>query len=173
MKRAEKQKKGSKILKILGFILLAVVILLIAVMLFLLNQAKRNSEAWAENQAAMVKTDDELLGEHFYVLRQDMEAVDVNLYLPENGENLPVVFNLHGGAFIAGDADTLDSQSAMVLWNMKPPCGKLGFKPKSKNMTVPSTAFWRKTIQSMTPCPQGQPANPRSRRLWPGKRSAT
>ncbi len=119
MKRAEKQKKGSKILKILGFILLSVVILLIAAMLFLLNQAKRNSEAWAENQAAMVKTDDELLGEHFYVLRQDMEAVDVNLYLPENGENLPVVFNLHGGAFIAGDADTLDSQSLRLSqdWN--------------------------------------------------------
>lgn len=117
MKNSAKQRKGSKILKILGFILFAAIILAIAAVLFLNSQMKRNSEAWAENQAAMVKTDDELLGKHFYVPRQDAEAVDVNLYLPEEGEGLPVVFNLHGGAFIAGDADTLDSQSLRLSQN--------------------------------------------------------
>lgn len=108
-----------KILKILGVIALVAVLLAVGVLLFLSHQLKKGAEERAANQAAMVKTDEELLGEHFYVPRQDMESVDVNLYLPEDGESLPVVFNLHGGAFIAGDADTLDSQSLRLSqdWN--------------------------------------------------------
>lgn len=108
-----------KILKILGVIALVAVLLGAGVLLFLSHQLKKGVEERATNQAAMVKTDDELLGEHFYVPRQDMEAVDVNLYLLEDEESLPVVFNLHGGAFIAGDADTLDSQSLRLSqdWN--------------------------------------------------------
>lgn len=100
-----------KILKILGIVLLVIVLLVGGVLLFLSCQLRKGAEDRAANQAAMVKSDEELLGEHFYVPRQGLDAVDVNIYLPEDGENLPVVFNLHGGAFIAGDADTLDSQS--------------------------------------------------------------
>ena len=69
----------------------------------------------------MVKSDEELIGTHFYVPRDGKESVDVNLYIPDRaaGELLPMVFNLHGGAFIAGDADTLDTQSDRIAkdWN--------------------------------------------------------
>lgn len=105
------KKKSGRVLKILGIVLLVIVLLAVGVVLFLSHQLKKGMEDRADNQAAMVKSDDELLGMHFYVPRQGLDPVDVNLYLPEEGENLPVVFNLHGGAFIAGDADTLDSQS--------------------------------------------------------------
>ena len=68
----------------------------------------------------MVKTDEELIGTHFYVPRGDKEDVDVNLYLLNDGESHPLVINLHGGAFIAGDADTLDTQSDRISkqWNV-------------------------------------------------------
>ncbi|NBI68527.1 alpha/beta hydrolase [Pseudoflavonifractor sp. 60] len=98
-------------MKIFGIILLIIILLIGGVLLFLVHQLRKGAEGRAVNQAAMVKSDEELLGEHFYVPRQGLDPVDVNIYLPEDGENLPVVFNLHGGAFIAGDADTLDSQS--------------------------------------------------------------
>lgn len=117
MTNTVKQTKGHKVLKILGFILLVIVILVIAVVLFLSRQMKQNSEAWAENQAAMVKADEELLGDRFCVPRQGLESVDVNLYLPDRGDNLPVVFIIHGGAFIAGDADTLDTLSFRLSQN--------------------------------------------------------
>lgn len=113
------KKKRRKILKIAGIVLLVIVLLMVGVVLFIFYQLKKGMEDRADNQAAMVKSDDELLGIHFYVPRQGLDFVDVNLYLPEEGDNLPVVFNLHGGAFIAGDADTLDSQSLRLSndWN--------------------------------------------------------
>ncbi|MBP3198400.1 MAG: alpha/beta hydrolase fold domain-containing protein [Butyrivibrio sp.] len=46
--------------------------------------------------------------------------VDLNLYLINDGEMHPLVINIHGGAFIAGDADTLDTQSNRISknWNV-------------------------------------------------------
>ena len=40
----------------------------------------------------------------------------MNLYINKesNSEYLPVLINLHGGAFIAGDADNLDTQSDRI-----------------------------------------------------------
>lgn len=68
----------------------------------------------------MAKPDEELLGVRFEVPRDGKEPVDVNLYIPESTDILPVVFNIHGGAFIAGDADTLDTQSDRISndWNV-------------------------------------------------------
>ena len=68
----------------------------------------------------MVKSDEELLGKHFYMPREGKEEVDMNLYMLEDGEIHPLVINLHGGAFIAGDADTLDTQSKRISeeWNV-------------------------------------------------------
>lgn len=117
MENVEKRGKKHRVLKILGAILLAIVMLVIVAALFLGIQAKRYSEAWAENQSAMVKADEELLGKRFRVPRQGLEGVDVNLYLPDRGENLPVIFSIHGGAFIAGDADTLDTLSHRLSQN--------------------------------------------------------
>lgn len=74
---------------------------------------KSNLE-WERQQELMVKSDDELIGEHFYMPRDSAEDVDINLYLLDDGETHPLVINLHGGAFIAGDADTLDTQSDRI-----------------------------------------------------------
>lgn len=104
----------KKVLRIIGIILL---VLIVALVISTIRSGRRS----AEDQARMVKSDDELIGTHFYVPRDGKESVDVNLYISEHGANdlLPVVFNIHGGAFIAGDADTLDTQSDRISkdWN--------------------------------------------------------
>lgn len=110
-------KKG---LKILGIILLCIVVLMAAGIAFLVHSGQKLEKSQAEDQANMTKTDDELLGVQFDVPRSGKDPVDVNLYIPEEGDDLPVVFNIHGGAFIAGDADTLDTQSDRISrsWNV-------------------------------------------------------
>lgn len=110
-KTKEERKPRRRWIKILCAVLFVIILVIASILLFLSYQLKKGAEDRAANQVAMVKSDEELLGEHFYVPRQGLDPVDVNIYLPKDGENLPVVFNLHGGAFIAGDADTLDSQS--------------------------------------------------------------
>lgn len=51
-------------------------------------------------------------GEKFMVPRTDAAPVMVYLYRPAcGGGNLPVVFNVHGGAWVGGDALLLDTQS--------------------------------------------------------------
>lgn len=51
-------------------------------------------------------------GEKFMVPRTDAVPVLVYLHRPAcGGENLPVVFNVHGGAWVGGDALLLDTQS--------------------------------------------------------------
>lgn len=59
------------------------------------------------------KPDGELLGKRFVVPRFGKAGVPVNLYQPEGygSKNVPCVFNIHGGSFMEGSADLLDSQS--------------------------------------------------------------
>ena len=95
----------KKVLKIIGIIFLILIVLLV---ISLIKNAKINEY----NQKHMIKSNDELIGTRFEVPRDNKNPVRVNLHMPENSnEKLPVIFNIHGGAFIAGDADTLDSQS--------------------------------------------------------------
>lgn len=105
-------KKFLKALKIIGLILLVLIVIIV----FLIVKERIDRAA---DQKMMPKTDEELIGEHFYVTRDGKDPVDVNLYIPETGERLPIVFNIHGGAFVAGDADTLDTQSNRLSrnWN--------------------------------------------------------
>ena len=102
-----------RILKWTGILILIIITALVII-------AIRNSKEQEKQQALMVKTDEELIGTHFYVPRGDKEDVDVNLYLLNDGNKHPLVINLHGGAFIAGDADTLDTQSDRISkeWNV-------------------------------------------------------
>lgn len=74
----------------------------------------------AEDQKLMVKTDQELIGDHLFIDREGKESVDVNFYARTTSEKVPLVINIHGGAFIAGDADTLDTQSDRISkgWNV-------------------------------------------------------
>ncbi len=100
----------KKLLKILGVILL----LILVVIGGFLFKAARDIQIQEEDQKQMVKSDDELIGEHLFIDRDGLAPVDVNLYLQETDEALPLVVNLHGGAFVAGDADALDTQSARI-----------------------------------------------------------
>lgn len=56
------------------------------------------------------KSDEERLGRRMQIPREGAEAAEVNLYLPElKQKRNPVVFMLHGGQFVDGDADQIDS----------------------------------------------------------------
>ena len=100
-------------MKWMGIVLLAGICLLVVI-------AIRNTKKQEAQQALMVKPDEELIGTHFYMPRKGKEDVDLNLYMIADGAYHPLVINLHGGAFIAGDADTLDTQSDRISkqWNV-------------------------------------------------------
>ncbi|HEL2056866.1 TPA: alpha/beta hydrolase [Streptococcus suis] len=68
------------------------------------NQAQR---------ALLVKPDSQLIGERLVIERPGNEPIRVNLYRPTSSDqaNLPLVVNVHGGGFVGGDADVLDTQS--------------------------------------------------------------
>lgn len=106
----------KKLLNILKWVVIVIVILLIVIIVKVMHDQKLQ----AEDQANMVKSDEELIGEHFYLKREEKEDVDMNLYLLKDGSKHPLVINIHGGAFIAGDADTLDTQSGRISkqWNV-------------------------------------------------------
>ncbi len=105
----------KQLLKIMLIILLVIVIAAAALVIKILIDRKNQ----AEDQATMAKSDNELIGEHFYLPREGKEDVDLNLYLLSDDTLHPLVINIHGGAFIAGDADTLDTQSDRISkgWN--------------------------------------------------------
>ena len=54
-----------------------------------------------------------LLGEKIKIKRESSPSVEVYLYYPEGKQKvqLPIIFNVHGGAWIAGDATGLDHQA--------------------------------------------------------------
>lgn len=52
----------------------------------------------------------ELIGERFAIPRSTQESVDAIIYRPkEDNAPLPVLFNVHGGAWVGGDASQQDS----------------------------------------------------------------
>lgn len=70
----------------------------------------------ADMRAVLVKTDEDLIGERIEIEREDGASVEANLYTPDSigAEPFPVVFNIHGGGFVGGDADVLDTQSERI-----------------------------------------------------------
>ena len=101
-------KKGMrKMLSIMGIVFSLLIAALVVTLL-------RNVKEQERQQALMAKTDDQRIGKRFYLPRDNLEDVTVNLDLIEDGKTHPLVINLHGGAFIAGDADTLDTQSDRI-----------------------------------------------------------
>lgn len=100
----------KKALKIIGIVFLVIIVLIgILVAKILVDYHHRQ-----EDQKQMVKSDEELIGTHLYIDRENGGKVDLNFYAPEVEGKTPLVVNLHGGAFIAGDSDTLDTQSARI-----------------------------------------------------------
>ena len=106
----------KKVFKVAGIIIIVIVIGIG----LLIIQFVKDLKIQAEDQKAMIKTDDELIGEHLYIERDNKEDVDVNIYITNSEEKAPLVINIHGGAFIAGDADTLDTESDRISknWNI-------------------------------------------------------
>ena len=59
-------------------------------------------------------------GEHFIVPRNTLKGVEIILYHPQKTEmkSLPVLFNLHGGAWVSGDAALMDSFCRLIADNL-------------------------------------------------------
>lgn len=71
----------------------------------------RKLEARARSaRAQFVKSEEDRRGKRIVIPREGKDGVQVNLYMPsDRKENMPVVFVCHGGTFLDGDADALDS----------------------------------------------------------------
>ncbi len=67
----------KKMLKILKWILIIISVAVVALVIKVI----RDQKLQAEDQQIMIKTDEELVGEHFYLEREDKEDIDLNLYL--------------------------------------------------------------------------------------------
>ena len=106
----------KKVFKVAGIIIIVIVIGIG----LLIIQFVKDQKIQAIDQKAMIKTDEELIGEHLYIERENKEDIDVNIYITNSEEKAPLIINIHGGAFIAGDADTLDTESDRISknWNV-------------------------------------------------------
>lgn len=75
----------------------------------------------ADMRALLVKDEKDLIGERIEIERHNSTSVKANIYIPDHAgaESLPVVINIHGGGFVGGDADVLDTQSDRIAneWN--------------------------------------------------------
>lgn len=105
----------KKTVKMVGIVFGVILLIVVLFMMKTMYDAKLRQQ----DQELMIKTDDELMGQHIYIKREDKDDIDVNLYLADKSEPAPLVINLHGGAFVAGDADALDTQSDRIAkaWN--------------------------------------------------------
>lgn len=92
-----------------------IVLLLFAIGIFHVFLASYRKSC-ADMRAVLVKADEDLIGERIEIEREDGAGVKANLYIPDStgAEPLPVVFNIHGGGFVGGDADVLDTQSERI-----------------------------------------------------------
>lgn len=59
-------------------------------------------------------TTEQRIGVRFSMPREGKEAVDLNLYLLNDGKDHPLVITLHGGAFVLGSADAMDTQNDRI-----------------------------------------------------------
>lgn len=118
MRFKELPKRWKVKIIVLSCISALFIILLVIFNIFLKSYREQNEEY----RAKLVKNDSELIGERIVIQRDRKASVKANLYVPDNtgDERLPVVFNIHGGGFVGGDADVLDTQSERIAneWNV-------------------------------------------------------
>ena len=118
MRFKELPKKWKVKIIILSFISALFLVLLVIFNIFLTSYRAENER----QRAKLVKDDSELIGERIEIQRDGKASVKANLYVPDfiSEERLPVVFNIHGGGFVGGDADVLDTQSERIAneWNV-------------------------------------------------------
>lgn len=72
---------------------------------------KQLEERIRKAREAFIKSDGDRLGKRMLVPRENADGVKVNLYIPSNRSDkpYPAVFVAHGGQFMDGDADALDT----------------------------------------------------------------
>lgn len=118
MRFKELPKKWKAHIIILACISVLFLILLVMFNLFLRSYRAEN----AMQRAKFIKSDSELIGDRIEIQRDGKASIKANLYVPETigDEPRPVVFNIHGGGFVGGDADVLDTQSDRIAneWNV-------------------------------------------------------
>ena len=118
MKFKDLTQKWKFLIVILSTLTILFTLAIAGVSVFLGTYRKNN----ADIRAALKKDDSELIGQRFKIVRNMKDDVDVNIYMPADvsAEKRPVVFNIHGGGFVGGDADALDTQSDRIAneWNM-------------------------------------------------------
>ena len=108
MKFRELSKKWKVV--VIMFLVLAVLLVLFNVGFGCFLNSYR--DRCAEQRNEMKKADIDLIGKRMKITRKSHNPVSINLYVPDSEEeSMPVVFNIHGGGFVAGDADALDTQS--------------------------------------------------------------
>lgn len=108
----KKFKELPKFWRILIIVLISIIVFLITLLSVFQNFLTDYRNENAAKRAAVQKLDSELIGTRFEVPRDGKDSVKVNLYVPEDSSNekLPVIFNFHGGGFVLGDADEMDTQ---------------------------------------------------------------
>lgn len=102
---------GNLLINILGIFLLIFLINFIWLKFHPNAFDKKLGERVKKAREAFVKKDEDRLGRRMLVPRENADGVRVNLYTPSAGISgpLPVVFVAHGGQFMDGDADALDT----------------------------------------------------------------
>ena len=86
-----------------------------SIILLLILKAIYDSKLREEDKKLMKKTDKTRIGKRFYIKRKNNNDIELNLYIrKESNFYIPLVINIHGGAFISGDADLLDTQSDRI-----------------------------------------------------------
>lgn len=102
MRYKELPKKWKVIAALLIIVNILLIVLFIGFDIFL-HAYRKNC---AELRAPLKKDDSLLVGERICIGRDKKDDVAVDLYIPDNlgAEKLPVIFNIHGGGFVGGDA---------------------------------------------------------------------
>ena len=89
--------------------------IILTIFLLIYLKSIYDSKLREEDRKLMKKNDKTRIGKRFYINRKENSDIEMNLYIRSESNNyLPLLINLHGGAFIAGDADTLDTQSDRI-----------------------------------------------------------
>ncbi len=105
------RKSKHRVIKI---VLIVLAIVFIGIVIYLIH----STIAVNKKIALYQKSDDSLIGERIVIQREDQNSINGNIYVPENqNKKMPLIINIHGGAFISGDADSLDTQSERISNN--------------------------------------------------------
>ncbi len=97
--------------RVIKIVLIVLAMAFVGILIFVMH----STIAVNKKIALYQKSDDSLIGERIVIQREGQNSIHGNVYIPENqNEKMPLIINIHGGAFISGDADSLDTQSKRI-----------------------------------------------------------